>query len=31
LPRCRDKQPWLRIELYVDQAPALEDFCGEEI
>jgi transposase len=31
LLRCSDKQLWLRIEFYVDQARALEDFSGVEI
>jgi transposase len=31
LLRCTDKQLWLRIEFYVDQARALEDFSGVQI
>ena len=31
LLRCSDKQLWLRIEFYVEQARALEDFGGVEI
>ena len=31
LLRCTDKQLWLRIEFYVEQARALEDFSGVEI
>lgn len=31
LLRCSDKQLWLRIEFYVDQARALEDFSGVQI
>jgi transposase len=31
LLRCRDKQLWRRIEFYVEQARALEDFTGVEL
>ena len=31
LLRCTDKQLWRRIEFYVDQARALEDFSGVEL
>ncbi len=31
LLRCADKQLWRRIEFYVDQARALEDFAGVRI
>lgn len=31
LLRCSDKQLWLRIEFYVDQARTLEDFGGVQI
>jgi len=31
LLRCSDKQLWRRIEFYVDQARALEDFAGVQI
>lgn len=31
LLRCADKQLWRRIEFYVDQARALEDFAGVQI
>jgi transposase len=31
LLRCSDKQLWLRIEFYVEQARALEDFAGVQI
>jgi transposase len=31
LLRCADKQLWLRIEFYVEQARALEDFAGVEL
>ncbi|WP_119355537.1 ISL3 family transposase [Azohydromonas sediminis] len=31
LLRCKDKQLWRRIEFYVEQARALEDFAGVQI
>lgn len=31
LLRCSDKQLWLRIEFYVDQARALEEFAGVQL
>jgi transposase len=31
LLRCSDKQLWLRLEFYVNQARALEDFSGVQI